>query len=59
MDLQHTSRARQFMTLGTNRGEVIFHENVIFTSSTQSLLTQFFLEFFFFFFNTITRKGNA
>lgn len=49
MDPQHTSRARQFMTLGTSTGEVIFHKNMIFTFSTQSLLTQFFLEYVFFF----------
>jgi len=47
MDLQHTSWARQFMTLGTNTGKVIFHENMIFTFSTQSFLTQFFLEYVF------------
>ena len=62
MDLQHTSCACQFMTLGTNTGEVIFHENMIFTFSTQSLLTQFFHEYIYIYIyilNTITRKGNA
>lgn len=56
MDPQHTSWARQFMTLGTSTGEVIFHKNMIFTFSTQSLLNQFFLEYVFFFFKHHYKK---